>query len=108
MSTVSKYSVYRPGRQTGRTAFQMQMAPPGAVFVWCTSDISYPKHLARSLGREDLQIWPSAKLDERYIRGQGFSGFVIDHAHPIGTPKEWDACEIAKLCTRKPPEDPNK
>jgi hypothetical protein len=108
MSTVSKYGVYRPGRQTGMTTFQMQMAPPGAVFVRCTSDISYPKHLARSLGREDLQIWPSAKLDERYIRGQGFNGFAADHARPIRTEDELLADELALCASARKCEDPSK
>jgi hypothetical protein len=92
------------------TTAQMKMAPPGAVFIWCTTDISYPKSLAWSLGREDLQIWPSPKLDERYIRGRLFQSFVVDHAHPIPTEDARLAYELVMCaCTRElPAENPGK
>jgi hypothetical protein len=88
------------------TTAQMKMAPPGSIFIWCTTDISYPKHLARSLGREDLQIWPSPKLDERYIRGRLFQSFVVDHAHPIPTEDARLAYELAMCASARKCELP--
>jgi hypothetical protein len=43
-------------RQTGRTTQQMIDAPPGAVFVWVSDDFSYPRQLAKKIGREYLLI----------------------------------------------------
>ena len=48
---------YPKDRGTGRTTEQMEAAPKGAVFVWVNSYLSYPKHLAVSLGRQDLLIF---------------------------------------------------
>jgi hypothetical protein len=72
-------------RQTGRTTRQMQHAPIDAVFVWCNSDLYYPKKLAQALGRNDLQIKPRS-----FIRSKAWMGLcravVVDHALPYATP----------------------
>lgn len=44
------------GRQTGRTMRQMKDAPRGAVFVWCNAHLSYPRRLAKAIGRDDLLV----------------------------------------------------
>lgn len=67
-------------RGTGVTQRQMLAAPLGAVFVWCNSRISYPRDLARAIGREDLEIQPASWLTCRSVAGRRFSGVVVDHA----------------------------
>lgn len=66
-------------RQSGLTTAQMREAPHGAIFVWVNGNLSYPRHLARSLGREDLQIVPLSWLQERNARTPT-TGVVLDHA----------------------------
>ncbi len=56
-------------RGTGTTTRQMQEAPQGSVFVWCGRYLSYPKDLARNLGREDLNIVPLMWLNRANVRG---------------------------------------
>lgn len=71
---------------TGITTRQIKAAPHGAVYVWPTHDLVYPKRLARSLGRDDLRIvsaeWlrsPDVAIKARLTPG------VIDHAViPLG------------------------
>lgn len=68
-------------RQAGRTSQQMLAAPPGAFFVWCNSKLSYPKALARHLGRDDLQIKPLSWLQIQNLAAwHAVSGVVLDHA----------------------------
>jgi hypothetical protein len=67
-------------RQTGRTTQQMLNAPVGAVFVWCNSDLAYPKGLARDLQRDDLVVRRLSWLERRNVMGRDFSGVVVDHA----------------------------
>ena len=44
-------------RGTGRTTRQMENAPYGATFVWCSNHgLHYPRMLAKHLGRDDLII----------------------------------------------------
>lgn len=40
----------------GVTTRQMKEAPTDSIYVWSGSKISYPKELAKFLGREDLRI----------------------------------------------------
>jgi hypothetical protein len=67
-------------RGSGRTTAQMQMAPKGAIYIWCNGHLDYPKDLARRLGREDLVIVSPYWLTDRRYSGQRLSGVVIDHA----------------------------
>ena len=67
-------------RQTGRTTQQMNDAPPGAVFVWCNSHVSYPQALAKTLERDDLVVRPLSWLERRNVMGRTFPGVVVDHA----------------------------
>ena len=76
-------------RGTGLTTQQMNEAPPGAVFVWCNSNLYYPQTLARKLGRDDLTVRPLSWLLPCNVMGRDFSGVVLDHAaHP-----STEACE---------------
>lgn len=67
-------------RQTGRTTQQMKDAPVGAVYVWCNSKTTYPRELARAIGRDDLNVVPLLWLDGRNVRGRTFNGVTVDHA----------------------------
>lgn len=67
-------------RQTGLTTQQMKAAPVGSVYVWCNSVTSYPKTLARDLGRKDLQIKPLSWLEPQNVYGHNLASVVIDHA----------------------------
>lgn len=69
-------------RGKGHTSEQMREAPRGALFIWCTVDVRYPKALARHLGRSDLEIVsPSILSEGAYrLRGRRLSGIIVDHA----------------------------
>lgn len=65
-------------RGRGTTTQQMREAPQGALFVWCTSNLRYPRDLARSIWRCDLVI-VSGEGMWRHL-GKRFSAVVFDHA----------------------------
>ena len=67
-------------RGDGTTTRQMQKAAHGAVFVWVHYALSYPRHLAKKIGRDDLKIVSPEFFSRDYWRGQEFSEIVIDHA----------------------------
>lgn len=58
-------------KQIGRTTQQMMGAPPpvGAVYVWCNSELHYPKMLAHGLQRDDLVVRPMSWLEPRNVAG---------------------------------------
>ena len=62
-----------------RTTEQMKSAPRGAVFVWCTENLAYPRALAAHLGRQDLELrtpsWCTTGL-----WGRKPCAVVLDHA----------------------------
>lgn len=67
----------------------MKDAPADAFFVWpVTGTKSYAMHLARHLGRDDLQIVSQVALDPPGHRFQGIKrSIVIDHACEL-TPRQ--------------------
>src|SRR5947207_1411596 len=67
-------------RGTGLTTRQMRSAPNGAIFVWVNGHLSYPRDIARHLGRSDLEIVAPSWLEGHHWRGRYLSGLVIDHA----------------------------
>lgn len=67
-------------RGTGRTAKQIEQAPYGSVFVWCTSDVRYALDTAHRLGRTDLTIKPLGWLDAEHVLASGKRQVVVDHA----------------------------
>lgn|SRR5574340_238644 len=76
-----QWQVAFKGRQMGRTSIAMLEAPFGSIYVWCNNHLSYPKDLARSLGRSDLQIVSSSWLEPDNVRGlRPDVKCVIDHA----------------------------
>lgn len=76
-------------RQTGRTTRQMQALPQGAVFVWVNGQLSYPKALARRIGREDLRIVGPSWVEQGQYRGMDLPEIEIDHAIRRMTERFW-------------------
>lgn len=68
-------------RGLGHTTHQMQTAPEGSIFVWCSSHLHYPRQLARHLGRTDLTIKPDRWFEDGMYRFTCRSPIVIDHAY---------------------------
>jgi hypothetical protein len=87
-------------RGTGFTTKQMREAEPGALFVWCNSDLSYPKHLAHNLGRDDLRIVGPSVLNESRLLGQQCQ-IVVDHATRLTFSQIRVLTEYRQLCQIK-------
>lgn len=66
-------------RGIGRTTKQIKNAPQNSTFIWCNSDISYPKEIARKLGRDDIEIRTPGYIGLQKHRGCR-RPIVIDHA----------------------------
>lgn len=67
------------------TTKQIKEAPKNSSYLWCGPNISYAKHLAVYLGRDDLYIMPwygatGFLCDLDRFRGLSQELFVIDHA----------------------------
>lgn len=69
-----------PQRQSGITGGQMLTAPRKAVFIWGNTALSYPRSLACTIGRPDLEIVSPHWLDQQQYRGRTFSAIIVDHA----------------------------
>ena len=68
-------------RGTGKTTKQMTEATLGALFVSCHDGaISYVRHLAVKLGRDDLEIVGPSYIFSMTWHGRRFTGIVVDHA----------------------------
>ena len=80
---------------SGRTTRQMQDAPIESIFVWCNSMVSYPKSLAKHLGRNDLVIQPLHWLRIENIAGRDGLKIVVDHAARLDD-RNYDALACAK------------
>lgn len=94
-------------RGTGRTTKQMKEAPRGAVFVWCNDNLSWPRNLALTHGRKDLQIIGPTVLEgtlDRF-RGTEIPAVVFDHIirdHGL-TPTQWRGFQMLRSMARLPP-----
>lgn len=63
------------------TTEQIKNAPRDAYFVWCNSDLFYPKRLALMLQRDDLKIVTPRFLESNNWRGLKLSvEIIVDHA----------------------------
>ena len=59
----------------------MTDAAPESIFVWCNHSLSYPRDLAKSCERGDLEIVsPDRFKNWRQFQGRDLTGIVIDHA----------------------------
>lgn len=68
-------------RGTGATTAQMLNAPQRAIFVWCNGHLSYPRDLAKHLGRTDLEIVSPDQIAEYHrFLARELTGVVVDHA----------------------------
>jgi hypothetical protein len=66
-------------RQTGTTTQQMKNAPPFAFYVWPNNQFSYPRDLAKHIGRTDLTIVSAESVSLRTVVGKD-RAMIIDHA----------------------------
>jgi len=68
-------------RGTGETTRQLKSLPIDGIFIWCNSQIEYPKMLVKELDRPDIKIMPLRYLEDttRFI-GREFTGACVDHA----------------------------
>lgn len=80
----------RGRRGSGNTSRQMDSAPRGAVFVWCTPDLAHPRELALDLGRGDLLIKPPSWVTRRSWLGSNLP-IVVDHAFQRANGKDAQA-----------------
>lgn len=87
-------------RYLGKTTQQLSDAPVSAIYVWCNSDVSYPKHLAQKLQRTDLFIVNPSWLTEYRWRGQTFNDVIIDHALDLTLEQSEALMEIRFRCIR--------
>lgn len=84
-------------RGSGVTTSQIQSLPHGGVFVWCNSQLDYPKRLAATLGRSDIQIVSPSWLEDGRWRGMRLKGLHIDRAANLND-NQWDG--YAEAITR--------
>jgi hypothetical protein len=56
--------------------------------------LEYPKNLAKSVGREDLEIVSPYWLESDAHRGRRMTGLIIDHAVHLTT-RQFDGLELA-------------
>lgn len=66
-------------RGIGITKGQIEGAPPNAVYVWCNGVLSYPRDLAKRVGRNDIEFVAPHWLRLRAWAGSG-RPIVLDHA----------------------------
>jgi hypothetical protein len=81
-------------RGDGTTTRQMQAAPQGAIFIWCTYHVDYPKGLAHKIGRDDLVIVSPHWLTDMRWAGRELTGIVLDHALTLER-SQWDELQRA-------------
>ena len=67
-------------RGEGITTRQMKAAPNGALFIWCSEQLDYPRQLACELNRADLHIVRPSWLTGMAYYGMRYSGVIVDHA----------------------------
>lgn len=95
-----------PSRQQGKTAAQILAAPRGAVFLWpVPASRSYAQHLARHLGRPDLQIVTIGVLLEPFrLQSLAMSPreLILDHAASAHMSEEhWRNLELLQARRRR-------
>ena len=79
----------------------MLHAPKGAVFVWVNSALEYPRRLAHTLGRNDLEIVGPLWFSDHRFYGRELSGIVLDHAARLSA-DQWDEYARAMAYIRRP------
>lgn len=88
-----------PNRGTGRTLAQLEAMPLHSIFVWCTSEISYPRSLADRLERQDIRIAPASVFEDgaERLRGLQRGQVVVDHAFlGIATDSQREGYRLAR------------
>lgn len=65
---------------TGKTMHQLKEAPRNAFFIWSGQIATYPRNLARAVGRSDLRVLPRNQLRKGTFTGMRDIAVVLDHA----------------------------
>ena len=63
----------------GKTTIQMKATRQGGYFVWWCTDLSYPNHLKKEIGRDDITIVSAEWLENYGCRGVEVTDIVVDH-----------------------------
>jgi hypothetical protein len=63
----------------------MKYAPLGVAFIWIGDHLSYPRDLARSIGRLDIKVFGPSALFDGSLRGRRWPAIVLDHAANLST-----------------------
>lgn len=68
-------------RGTGRTTRQLNALKKNGVYLWCNSQVDYPRRLAAKMCRSDITVLPRSALGcaDKY-HGVQWSEFDVDHA----------------------------
>jgi hypothetical protein len=66
-----------PARR-GKTESQLRGAPRGAIYVWHSQGLMYPKRMARWIGRDDLLMVAPYHVSSEMLAAQG-RPVVVDH-----------------------------
>lgn len=80
-------------RQTGVTTKQLTEAPLNSFFVWCKSDLHYPRQLCKSLNRSDIRLIGPSDVAYR-IRGLRIPVVIDHHAHSLMSSSDLDFIKI--------------
>jgi hypothetical protein len=85
---------------SGRTTAQLRDAPPGALFVWCEDSVTYPRMLARQLGRFDIKVIGLSVFCDggEAVRGMRCA-VVVDHAARLNAV----GLDLLDTCRWQPP-----
>lgn len=87
--------ILQEGRGSGNTKRQMLASPERSVFVWVNGAVDYPKRLARSLGRDDLEIVSPEWINSDSWRGRDFPAIILDHAARLHN-REYDMLRLIR------------
>jgi hypothetical protein len=68
-------------KATGTTTQQLKGAPQGALFIYNSDYLDYPKGLCKLIGREDVHVKGVHVLkDWHSLLGYEYSAIIVDHA----------------------------
>jgi hypothetical protein len=82
-------------RGEGRTRRAMEAADRGAIYIWCNGVLSYPRDLARHIGRDDLKIYSPSALEDDRLRGIIAPEVVVDHAARL-TDRQYEQLDFVR------------
>lgn len=86
-------------RRSGESVKIIRALRPGGIFVWCNEQLTYPKSLAVSIGRTDIEIVGPDWLEQERYRWRELSDIAVDHAARL-TDRQWDCYLQSKARVR--------